>query len=92
MAESKDTPKDNGGPAFPTIVSRDELMDSGYRTIAESENGMSLRDYFAAQAMTALLSHEHRLNDAYDVNDPEQARSLAYLSYQAADAMLAERR
>jgi len=34
--------KETGGPAFPTITSRDEQGDLGYRTIHESENGMTL--------------------------------------------------
>ena len=46
-------------------------------------NGMSLRDYFAAKAMAALL-----------VSEPEAKASFgtcAEWAYQAADAMLAER-
>jgi hypothetical protein len=54
---------------------------------------MSLRDYFAAKAMAAMLSQQLQPKgiSVYETDDPEQARSLAYLSYKAADAMLTER-
>ena len=58
----------NGGPAFPS----DRF----------GELGMSLRDYFAGQALTGLLAN------------PEQATDAEYIarwSYLNADAMLAER-
>ena len=59
---------DDGGPAFPV-------------EIAFQYEGMSLRDYFAAQALAG-----HR---AADVHLPStDAARLAYLD---ADAMLAER-
>ncbi|MGH9371002.1 MAG: hypothetical protein ACRD15_05670 [Vicinamibacterales bacterium] len=56
----------------------------------------SLRDAFAVAAMNALLSQQCIGNQGqqcgmYDPNDPEQARTLAYLAFQAADAMLQER-
>jgi hypothetical protein len=48
------------------------------------EDGMTLRDYFAGQAMLGLLSgREHDTEFAY--------RSLAAISYCYADAMMAER-
>lgn len=46
--------------------------------------GMSLRDYFAAKAMTAMLTHE--------VNgDWPEHQNVAMHAYNMADAMLAER-
>lgn len=59
-----------GGPAFPTT-----LYDHG----GESD-GMTLRDYFAAKAMQAIL------NDAETFWD-----GAAPLAYQYADAMLKAR-
>lgn len=59
----------NGGPAFPA--------PAGARHI--TTNGMSLRDYFAAQAITADWIGDHSIY--------EQAE----LAYKVADAMLAER-
>jgi hypothetical protein len=57
---------------------------------------ISLRDYFAAHAMAALLSQMTYGNQGqhcamYDTNDRAQALTLAFLSFQAADAMLAAR-
>ena len=67
----------NGGPAFPT----------GVYTV----EGMTLRDYFAAKAMSIMW-------DAYDkgycgIIDPDtfDNRALAEGAYQIADAMIAER-
>lgn len=71
---------DDGGPAFPLALSPDHV------------HGMSMRDYFAAKAMGALLSQKYGVSGMYDPNDPAQASTLAYLSYQAADAMLARRK
>jgi hypothetical protein len=66
-------------PAFPTGFITD---DKG--VVVGGSNGMTLRDYFAAKAMSSMLSqapddwHE-------DIND------LAIASYEVADAMLEAR-
>lgn len=62
----------NGGKAFP----------SG------SSGGMTLRDYFAAQAMNGLLSLAAQIKT--EVGE-SIATSVAKQSYAAADAMLAAR-
>lgn len=80
---------DDGGAAFPRAT---EQTVKGFDGTLEGERGMSLRDYFAAKAMGALLSQKYGVSGMYDPNDPAQARTLAYLSYQAADAMLARRK
>lgn len=59
--------EDDGGSAFP---GRDAL---GYR-----QAGMTLRDYFAAAALTSIVG-------VYDAED------TAYHAYAMADAMLVER-
>jgi hypothetical protein len=63
-----------GGPAF---------------AVAEFANikweGMTLRDYFAAKAMQAILSDDPDYHQKYQFID------LAYFSYQCADAMLKAR-
>lgn len=61
--------KYNGGPAFPTPM----------------QSGMTLRDYFAAKALAAII---HVNLDRCYFNDHER---LARESYEYADAMLAER-
>jgi hypothetical protein len=51
---------------------------------AADMKGMSLRDWFAGQAMTAMLSLE-------DVHLNYGESQLAVMSYQQADAMMDER-
>jgi hypothetical protein len=73
--------KANGGSAFPFI-----FTDTGEPSF--SCQGMTLRDYFAAKAMSQgmaiLTAHGTNLNG-------HQLGELAKTAYMAADAMLAER-
>lgn len=48
--------------------------------------GMSLRDYFAGQALTGLAAAPH-----YKIENLDHIGTLAELSYDLADAMLAAR-
>lgn len=59
-----------GGPAFP----------AHHFDLAEGEHGMTLRDYFAAKAMQALI-------EKYDESPVE----ISLEAYEIADAMLKER-
>ena len=68
-----------GGPAFPTY-GPDSVHD---RTIARG--GMSLRDYFAAQALAAYLAGRNL--DQRDTNKENTAAAC----YGYADAMIDER-
>ena len=65
------TTKSDGGPAFP--VNEEAYM--------RSLHGMSLRDYFAAKAMQALLTR-------IQMSGAEKARE----AYEIADAMLRARK
>lgn len=65
-------PKD-GGPAFPVVAPTDFQF---------VEVGMSLRDWFAGQALVGFIACPHGEGAASD---------FAEWSYQYADAMLAER-
>ena len=65
-----------GGPAFPT-----EAYDLERQTIVREE-GMTLRDYFAAKAMQGMMS------DGIHENDFAWAAAQAY---KMADAMLKAR-
>lgn len=47
--------------------------------------GMTLRDYFAGQALVALIAHP----EAFEGDDPRAA--IAHTAYEIADAMLKER-
>jgi hypothetical protein len=76
MSEIKD-----GGPAFP--MSAHVKTPGGHETVQIS--GMTLRDYFAAQAMNAFVRGEGSLHY------PTVQEGLAKRSYQIADAMLRAR-
>jgi hypothetical protein len=65
------TNKQTGGPAFP---------NEGFNGWGEPQQGMTLRDYFAAKAMQAFLTRIPMSGD-------EQARA----AYKVADAMLKAR-
>lgn len=66
---------DDGGPAFP--VPEDDWN--------KTWSGMSLRDYFAGQALTGLLV-------SMCPESSEQQRHLAVRLYEMADAMIAARK
>lgn len=75
--------KNNGGPAFPSLEysAVENGEESGHYA---SFDGMTLRDYFAAKAMQAMLS----INMCYtDLDD----YTLSKQAYGQADAMLSER-
>jgi hypothetical protein len=65
----------NGGPAFPVPGLQHD----------EDFNGMTLRDYFAAQALTTVAAYDSRDVDTWTPHD------FAHHAYALADAMLAER-
>lgn len=71
-----DKPND-GGPAF----ARPGMNSNWERG---QQEGMTLRDYFAAKAMAALLTQPEAANNWAD-------ERVAEWAYNAADAMLAER-
>ena len=65
---------DDGGPAFPN-------NDQHGCAFA----GMTLRDWFAGQALAGLIANEGMFNDARKMKDGERC-------YKQADAMLAARK
>lgn len=70
--------RDDGGPAFPVA----DVYNKDGDGITEGSPGMTLRDWFAGQALTGLLS------------DPSRAgkpQAFAAEAYQMADAMLKAR-
>ena len=76
---------DDGGSAFP--VPTPESTDG--RT---HDGGMSLRDYFAAAALTGLIG-DFMKSAASNKSDPEKSKdSLVGACYHVADAMLAARK
>ena len=74
--------KKDGGPAFPRTPANVEWSD-GSRNFFEDQDGMTLRDYFAGQALAGYMA------DA-NVSDHNRA-ALVKSCYELADAMLAER-
>jgi len=79
--------KNNGGPAFPTKaydLEREQLV---------REEGMTLRDWFAAKAMQGIYACPVQLYraDGTPMPDPLTSADIAKMAYEEADAMLAER-
>lgn len=66
----------NGGPAYPGVIGPPK----------EFAQGMSLRDFFAAQALTGMLASE-----ANDMQPQYEAGNAAQRAYWLADAMLKAR-
>ena len=73
--------KDDGGPAFP-IPESDEFNPC---------DGMSLRDYFAAQAMAGILASAEEVADRDLGPGASRAAVIASQAYFIADAMLKQR-
>lgn len=69
--------RDENMPAFP--VPCDSEGNSG-RTHEQGLSGMSLRDYFAGQALSGMVIDQKRFPSQY-----------AHLAYQVADEMLRQR-
>lgn len=78
----------DGGSAFPRIDVEHVPSSYGHGAHCETDNlpGMSLRDYFAAQAMAAYLTSPATAQDA--TNNAAKTSEWAYIQ---ADAMLQER-
>jgi len=68
-----------GGPAFPFSPSDDSTI--------KPQLGMTLRDYFAAKAMQALIASPRGTPDGRDATDQYYAKN----AYIMADAMLKAR-
>lgn len=69
----------NGGPAFPSV----EMLASGVHY--SRHPGMTLRDYFAANALQGALAYPGCFIRDYHITE------YAEFAYKIADAMLAER-
>ena len=74
----------DGGPAFPQIVA--EIHGQATHSSDFGMPGMSLRDWFAGQAMAAMISKPLSGSVAIEV-----FTATAESAYRFADAMLAER-
>ena len=72
--------KNTGGPAFP----RPAVFTEVHGLASVEQDGMTLRDYFAAKALQGMLTNQH----LYQASD---ARMFAKWAYTQADAMLKAR-
>jgi len=82
---------DDGGPAFPVpppIAETDGVMTQW----RHAEGGMTLRDYFAGQALNGIYSSGDIDLSKHTTENPTARSQLALLSYRVADAMLAARK
>lgn len=84
---SENTERNDGGQAFPYIQWKtpDGLF------VSTNSSGMTLRDYFAGQAITAIAKIVVDAMKIGGVSAGEFESSVAEGAYQVADAMLAAR-
>lgn len=82
--------RDDGGPAFPaTLWHEVENPESAVRNLESTTfPGMSLRDWFAGQALAGELASQ---NPECAYAGCEGAAEVSSWAYSVADAMLAER-
>jgi hypothetical protein len=87
---------ETGGAAFPrpaSIDTRDGTLPDGDRVIG-AEDGMTLRDYFAAKAMQGFVGD--RDVQVYGIHgsgkSDDYCQQAAVAAYRVADAMLAARK
>lgn len=80
--------KPHNPPAFPVhaVKSITELHDRSIERDNEGQRGMTLRDYFAAKAMQALIE-----GGGCQMGGKTTEQATAQCSYEFADAMLEER-
>ena len=71
-------------PAFPRPFSKDDTDTFDTSPTYNAHVGMTLRDYFAAKAMQAMITHP-------DSRDDVDASVYAKGSYEMADAMMKAR-
>lgn len=77
------TPINDGGPAFPRPATVQSEIDAVSGVHEPGSPGMSLRDYFAGQAIAGLA--RSGAPDRLNVNE------IAEAAYRIADALLARR-
>lgn len=85
-SENGTSDKNDGGPAFP----QPKFHRIGEYEICESHIGMTLRDYFAGQAIASLLDTD--ISDVKQIHEGETGAAwLARNAYIVADAMMKAR-
>ena len=74
----------DGGPAFPLVVFSDSAAEM-------QSSGLSIRDYFAGQAMPAILANGELVVTLRQKYGARVTLHIAETAYEFADAMLAAR-
>lgn len=84
----------DGGPAFPygkKTIRVDTYGGNETEEMDGMQEGMTLRDYFAAKAMQAAISDPERVNNVDSVHREGITKVMARMAYQMADAMMEAR-
>lgn len=84
----------DGGPAFPVECSYNhegKIVGSQTGVASGWETGMSLRDYFAGQALNGMLAHATRYKPPPSDTMMTWHQAIAKEAHEIADAMLAQR-
>jgi hypothetical protein len=81
----------NNPPAFPHVA--DVIQMNGNTAVMKTltENGMTLRDYFAAKAMQGMFANPEDGHENYDLSYDDYTKEIARCAYVMADAMLKAR-
>jgi len=74
----------DGGPAFPT--------NFDMSTFTHENQGMALRDYFAAAALQGMLAYSYVSPRNGNWHENSDERGVAVMAYMYADAMLEVRK
>jgi hypothetical protein len=89
MINTRNFPPPTGGPAFPT--QRVELNNEGVvKGFGVMNDGMTMRDYFAAKAMQAMFTGA--VIEAITMDQDIDCDKAAKTAYTMADAMLEARK
>jgi len=76
---------DDGGPAFPSGKSE----KTGYENTLPYYEGMTLRDWFAGQALAGMMAYQNSSRGDFHTNCDDE--TIAKTTYAYADAMLTAR-
>ena len=85
--------KDTGGQAFPQSGAVGP-SDDKYDSTDFGGNGMTLRDYFAGQALAGLIANTKYMMALGEISKKENIpsnKNLAISCYETADALIVER-
>ena len=82
--------RNDGGPAFPRPIGHNGADEYEDRETNSDAEGMSLRDYFAGQAMNGMLSAQWTADSSDSVTVTARLETAQW-AYKWADAMLAAR-